>query len=129
MDIDIKPGSDPNSLNLNGNGVVPVGIFGTDDFDVNDINVSTVRFGVVGDEAMAVHSGHIEDLNGDGTDDMVLHFREGELGIPLATPGNTTLDLVLTGELNDASYFEGTDVVRITPNNSKSRGKGGKGPK
>ena len=130
VDIDIKPGSDPNSINLNGNGVVPVGVFGTATFDVNDINVGTVRFGVLGTEAAAVHSGHIEDLNGDGIDDMVLHFREGELGIDVNTPGNTTLDLLLTGELDDGSAFEGKDEVRITPNNpDKSRGKGGKGPK
>ena len=129
IDIDIKPGSDPNSLNLNGNGVVPVGVFGTDTFHVNDINVSSVGFGFDGNNAAAVHSGHIEDLDNDGFDDMVLHFREGELAIPISTPGNMTLDLLLTGELNDSTAFEGTDIIRITPNNDKSRGKGGKGPK
>ena len=83
----------------------------------------------IGDEAAAVHDGHIEDLNGDIYDDMVLHFREGELGIPTDTADNTILDLFLTGELNDGRAFEGTDVVRITPNNPNSRGKGGKGLK
>jgi hypothetical protein len=129
VEIDIKPGSDPNSISLNGNGVVPVGVFGSATFDVNDIDVSTVRFGLSGTEAAAVHSGHIEDLNGDGIDDMVLHFREGELGIAEDTAGNMTLDLFLTGKLNDSRSFEGKDVVRITPNNPNSRGKGGKGPK
>jgi hypothetical protein len=73
----------------------------------------------------AGHIGHIEDLNGDGIDDMVLHFREGELGIATGTPGNTILSLTLTGQLLDGAYFEGVDDVRITPNNSESRGKGG----
>ena len=130
VEIDIKPGSDPNSINLNGNGVVPVGVFGSATFDVNDIDVSTVLFGISGDNTSAVHSGHIEYLNGDSYDDMVLHFREGELGIPLDTADNAILDLFLTGKLNDGRSFEGKDEVRITPNNpDKSRGKGGKGPK
>ena len=70
-----------------------------------------------------------EGLDGDGIDDLVLHFREGELGIPTNTPGNTTLTLKLTGQLTDGTEIEGEDDVRITPNNAASRGKGGKGPK
>ena len=129
VEIDIKPGSDPNSLNLNGNGVVPVGVFGTASFDVEDIDVSTVLFGVNGDEASPVHTGHIEDLNEDDINDIVFHFREGELGIPTDSWGNITLDLKLTGSLTDGRLIEGTSEVRITPDNSNARGKGGKGPK
>jgi hypothetical protein len=44
--IDIKPGSDVNPLNLNGNGLVPVAILGTEFFDVTTIDVATVRFGL-----------------------------------------------------------------------------------
>ena len=140
VDIDIKPGSDPNSLNLNGNGVVPVGVFGSNAFNVADINVSSVVAGVDADSdgeidvsalpAAAVHGGHIEDIDGDGINDIVFHFREFELGIDITTPGNEILDVLLVGELNDTTAFAGVDVVRITPNNAdKSRGKGGKGPK
>ena len=128
-DIDIKPGSEPNSLNLNGNGVVPVGLFGAVDLDVKDIDVTTLLFGLNGDDAAPVHRGHVEDLNNDGLDDLVLHFREGDLGVPVNSAGNTSLTLTLTGKLDDGTAFEGEDDVRITPNNSKSRGKGGKGPK
>jgi len=132
VDIDVKPGSWPNSLNLNGNGSVPVGIFGSPEFNVHDIDKSTVRFGLNGLEAIPVHKGycgHVEDLNEDGIDDIVFHFREGELGIPVDTEGNTELTLFVTGQLDNGIYFEGTDIVRITPNNENSRGKGGKGPK
>lgn len=131
-DIDIKPGSWPNSLNLNGNGSVPVGIFGSTEFNVHDIDKSTVRCGLTGLEAVPVHKGycgHVEDLNGDGIDDMVFHFREGELGIPVDTEGNEELILLIAGQLDNGIYFEGTDIVRITPNDESSRGKGGKGPK
>jgi len=65
VDIDVKPGSDPNSVNLNGNGVVPVGVFGTEDFDVSTILLDSVLCGVTGFEAIPVHNGHcghVEDL-------------------------------------------------------------------
>jgi len=130
VDIDIKLGSDPNSLNLNGNGVVPVGVFGSTDLDIINIDVSTVLFGITGNNATPVHNGHLEDLNGDGIYDIVFHFREGELGIDVNTEGETIMELYLTALLNNGSYIKGTDVVRITPNNiDSSRGKGGKGPK
>ena len=116
-------------INLNGNGVVPVGVYGTADLDVNDIDVSTILLGINGDEAAAVHDGHIENLNGDGIDDLVLHFREGELEIPITTPGNAILTLTLTGQLYDETDIVGEDDVRITSNNAKSRGKGVNGPK
>jgi len=127
--IDIKPGSDPNSLNLNGNGVVPVAILGTTLFDVATIDIGTIRFGP--GEAAPVHDGHLEDVNGDGLTDLVLHCREGEIGLNPALPGNTLLDVQLTASLNTdpGVTIEGDDEVRITPNNSNSRGKGGKGPK
>ena len=132
MSTSSKPGSWPNSLNLNGNGSVPVGIFGSSEFNVDEVDTSTVLFGLNGSEAIPIHKGycgHIEDLNGDEIDDMVFHFREGELGIPVDAESNTELTLFITDQLGNGIYFEGTDIVRITPNDESSRGKGGKGPK
>lgn len=43
VDIDIKPGSCPNPFNPKSKGSVPVGIVGTADFDISEIDVSTVR--------------------------------------------------------------------------------------
>ncbi len=40
--IDIKPGACPNQLNSNANCVVNVAILGTADFDVADIDVSSL---------------------------------------------------------------------------------------
>ena len=45
VDIDIKPGSDPNSINTRSNGVVPVAILGSATFDVTTIDVTTLTFG------------------------------------------------------------------------------------
>lgn len=129
VDIDVKPGSWPNSVNVNGNGVVPIGVFGGLNLDVSDIDVSTVLAGVTGIEASPVHGGHIEDINEDGIDDIIFHFREAELGIPTDTPGNTEMPLFLTAALDDGGRIRGVDIIRITPNDDQSRGKGGKGPK
>ena len=126
-DVDVKPGSDVNPLNLNGNGVVPIAILGSATFDVTAINVGSVSVGPGG--ASPVHGGHIEDVNDDGFDDLVVHVREGDLGIDTATPGGTVLTLGLTGELADGTPFSGEDQVRINKNNNKSKGKEGKDPK
>ena len=40
--MDIKPQSCPNPLNVKSQGMLPVAILGTDDFDVNDIDPSTI---------------------------------------------------------------------------------------
>ena len=42
VEIDIKPGSDPNSINLKSKGVVPVAVLTTDDFDASDVDPDTV---------------------------------------------------------------------------------------
>lgn len=44
-EIDIKPGSYPNAVNINGNGVVPVAILGNEYFDVTEIDPATLEFG------------------------------------------------------------------------------------
>jgi len=133
VDIDVKPGSDVNPLNLNGNGVVPIAVLTTDDFDATTIDPSTVLAGVNGDNAAPHHNGHVEDVDGDGDLDMVFHFREWELGIDSSTA--EALDIVpllLTGVTISGVFFEGTDTVRINPNNGNSKDKnevadGGKG--
>ena len=77
IDIDIKPGSDPNSINTKSMGLVPVAILGSDDFDATDVDVGTVTFGP--GLASPVHNGHIEDVNGDGILDFVVHFVQKDI--------------------------------------------------
>lgn len=103
--IDIKPGSDTNPINLGSNGVIPVAILTDGDFDAANVDPDTVLFGP--DEAQPVQSA-IEDVDGDGDLDMILHFRTQEVGL-----GEGDTDALLTGQTMDGKYFEGTDVVRI----------------
>jgi len=114
VEIDIKPGSDPNSINPRSMGKVPVAILGSDSFDVFDVDVTTLAFGPGG--AAPVHEGdgavpddHYEDVNGDGITDLVTHYVQKE-----ALP--TAPEACLTGALNDGTLIEGCDSVR-TPGN------------
>lgn len=114
VDLDIKPGSDPNSINLKSKGVIPVAVLSTQtangdavDFDATDIDWSTVVFGP-GDATEAHGQGHVEDVDGDGDDDMVFHFRTQDSGLSC---GDT--DATLTGQTNGGQDFEGTDAVNL----------------
>jgi hypothetical protein len=108
--IDIKPGSDPNSINCgNLKGIIPVAILTTSDFDATQVDPFTVRFGPT--EAQDIHgTGHIEDVDADGDPDMVLHFRFGDTGIQC----NHT-QATLKGETFGGSFFAGTDAIHLVP--------------
>lgn len=113
VEIDIKPGSYPNSINTNSKGVIPVAILTTDEFDATTVAPETVRFGP--GEAEPVHYA-LEDVDGDGDTDMILHFKTQETGI---SPGDT--EAALIGETFGGIYIEGSDSVRTVP--SKGKGK------
>ncbi len=105
VEIDIKPGSFPNSINLKSKGVVPVAILTTDEFDALAVDPTTVAFGP---GAVPACDGHVEDMDGDGDLDLVLHFEIQESGLAF---GDT--DATLTGETFDGIPIEGTDSVKI----------------
>ena len=109
IEIDIKPGSDPNSINCkNQNGMIPVAILTTDTFDATTVDPLTVRFGRTGTEASEAHNkGHIEDADGDGDLDMVLHFRFGNTGIQCGDS-----EAILTGQTNDGKQIRGSDTIQ-----------------
>ena len=99
VSIDIKPGSDPNSINCRHNGVIPVAILTTSDFDATTVDPSTVGFGP--SAASATH------VDGDGDMDMVLHFRQQDTGIACGDE-----EACLTGETTDGTAIEGCDAIR-----------------
>jgi Tol biopolymer transport system component len=106
VNIDIKPGSFPNSVNVNSNGVIPVAILGTEEFDATTVNALTVLFGP--NAALEIHGqGHIQDVNNDGRPDMVLHFRTANTGI---TCGDTSASL--TGFTTGGESIQGSDSVK-----------------
>lgn len=114
VDIDINPGNDPNPINPDSNGNIPVAILHTDEFNpVNRVNVSSLRFGDPDDVdngggATPVHDGHVEDVDGDGDDDLVLHFPTQDAGFD----GDEN-EGKLVGETNDGTPLFGTDSVKL----------------
>ena len=92
-------------INLASQGVVAVAIITTDTFDATAVSPSTVCFGNDDDpsrrDCTEAHGwGHVQDVNGDGRADQVLHYEVGQIGVD---SGDSSV--CLTG-----TTFEGIDV-------------------
>ena len=109
VEIDIKPGSDPNSINLKSKGVVPVAVL-SDGFDASAVNPDTVVFAGASPVRWT-----LEDVDDDGNLDLLLHFKTQELNLD-----EDSTEAVLTGETNIGQPIAGTDTVNIVP---KGKGK------
>jgi hypothetical protein len=105
VDIDIKPGSFPNSINLASKGVVPVALLGDEDFDAANVDPVTLDF------AGAIPlRWTLEDANLDGWLDLVVFFKTRELSL---TVGD--VEATLIGDTFEGIPIIGTDSVNIVP--------------
>lgn len=124
--LDIKPGSCPNSVGVNSRGKLPVALLGSADFDVRDVDVSTLMLAGVPvlkysyeDVAAPCDGGCCIGDDYDGYDDLNLKFDTPSI---LETIGDVDsayeVELTLTGEFLDGTSFEASDtiVLRGQPN-------------
>ncbi len=96
----------------NGNGVIPVQILTTDSFDAQQVDHASVSLGGATETHVDKRSGmarrHAEDVDGDGDEDLVLHFRTDEImtdcNMPLEITG-TTIDGVMFTNIADVSFY------------------------
>ncbi len=111
--IDVKPGSDPNCLNINGHGVIPVAVLGSAEFDVHTIDQTTLSF--AGLEVRENEKGdlqcHLEDTNIDGYWDLICQFEDNATNW---MPDSDT-EATLTGNLLYGTAFQGTDSICLRP--------------
>jgi hypothetical protein len=138
----IKQGACPAPLNRNSHGVVPVVLPGEVDFDVTQIDLSTVRLSrtdCVGG-SVAPNNGppgppiRFRDLNhpydgggpcsctvnqsSDGLLDLVMKFSADDLVTALELndlPEGAVVEVVLTGMLDGGCNFNASDCVRMVP--------------
>jgi hypothetical protein len=127
IEVDIKPTSCPNPLNVNSRGVLPVAILGTAEFDVTMVDVATLSLVGIG----PIRSGYEDvatplidscDCTTDGPDgllDLTLKFNAQEI---IAALGDLydgdVLELQLTGETLNGVPFVGFDCVIVVGNSN-----------
>jgi hypothetical protein len=113
IEIDIKPGSPQNAINLGSAGVVPVAMLSSDSFDATQIDPASVA--LAGAKVRLVGRGNkylcqTRDVNGDGRKDLVCDVETASF---LIEPGDTMATL-------EAMTFaghpvRGQDIIRIVP--------------
>jgi len=111
VNVDIKPGSDPNCIKSSSGGNIPVAILGNS-IGVTTIDVSTIEIDDDDDFAtngVAPVRSSFKDVNADTIADLILHFNTpGLSSAGLLVDGN---ELFITGELTDGTPIIGSDDI------------------
>ena len=110
VEVDIKPESESNVVNFSSRGVIAVAILASDSFDVAEVLATTLAFGPDGAAPIHKHGGHAQDIDQDGSTDLVSHYRTEETGIAFGETG-----ACVTGETRDGRLFEGCDAITTVP--------------
>jgi hypothetical protein len=139
-DLDIKPGSCPNPVNVKSRGKLPIALTGGEAFDVTMIDYATLALGradgvggsvapLAGppgphttiDDVATPFQGETCDcheMTGDGIDDLAMKFSTPDvvatLELDVLAPGET-VELVVSGNLLDGTPFEASDCIWLVP--------------
>ncbi|MHC4442609.1 MAG: HYR domain-containing protein [Planctomycetota bacterium] len=131
LDLDIKPGGCPNSLNTNmdNKARLPMAILGTESFDVSEIIVGSIY---IADTVLPVKMPRIDDVGtplidhemcerrrdkrSDGYQDLVIHFSKREVILALGLDTmevKTIVPITVKGSLTSGVEFMATDYVKL----------------
>ena len=111
VQIDIKPGTTPNVLNLRSNGLFQVAIFSTAGFDATTIDPATITLAGASPSRMGKAPVVAKiDINRDGRKDLVPMFSCANLQLNASDK-----EAVLTGKTFDGTSIEGKDSVVVIP--------------
>jgi hypothetical protein len=113
VEIDIKPGSYPNSIKMRSAGVIPVAIVSSGAFDALTIKLDTISLSgasvrIVGRSEKSLC--HEEDVNGDGLMDVICQVLTAEF---MLEEGESVA--ILEAETLDGKPIRGEDSVKIVP--------------
>ena len=117
--VDIRPGNARNPINPKSKGVLPVAILGSKDFDVTEIDVSSLLLeGTVAPLRWNLRKGT------DGYRDLALKFSNQAVCNALGDmQGGQTYDVKIIGMLKDGTKVAGIDSVYVVPPPRKNRSK------
>lgn len=112
VEIDVKPGAEPNCFNVNGHGVIPVAILGGPDVDVANIEQSSLSFGelAVGVRGNKFPTCSAEHVDGDEYIDLVCQFVDDSSAWVAGSE-----EAILQGALLDGTPIVGTDTICLKP--------------
>ena len=124
VQVDIKPQSCPNPLNVKSRGILTAAILGAEAFDVNTVDTTSVMLAGVAaircsteDVAAPVAEPgdcRCTDAGPDGFMDLVLKFNTPDIAAALGPVNDGDQVVVsLTGSLTDGTVISGSDCVVI----------------
>jgi hypothetical protein len=115
--FDIKPGGYPNKINLSANGLLPVAVLTTQDFDASQFTPEMAHLSdanmAMSCEGAAAIRWKLDDVNGDHHLDLVFFFSVEDLDL---TSSSTAATLMAHGSYNSTpTHIVGTDSVLVKP--------------
>jgi hypothetical protein len=93
-------------MDTNSVGTFFVALLATRDFDVTQVDLTSLRF-----HSATPVSTNLHDVNGDGVPDLVIEFRASD--IRLANDASTAR---ISGWLNNSQIFFGEDQIHVVAN-------------
>lgn len=105
--IDVKPGDNPTTLEPKREGMVPIAILSSKEFDAAQIDPSTIRAGATGTES-SIFKSMMEDVDNDKDVDMLLLFPVRQLALTCAAKSIT-----VKGKTEKGQDFEGSEPVTM----------------
>ena len=111
VDIDVKPGDEPNYINTRSEGKTPIAILSTATFDAGTINPLTIHVSgaPVSLKKNGTTASSLEDVNGDGLLDLVIHVSTQDL--EFINPN----EVLLEGYTIYGQRLWGTDEIILLP--------------
>jgi hypothetical protein len=109
VDCDLKPGNDANIVNPKSRGVVPLVLYGAEDFDVLEVDPESLGLGPAGAPPAHRNGPHAFDQDADGYLDLLIHHNVSAAELPADAD-----EACLSGVTWSGVEFEACDHVTFS---------------